>query len=224
MTLSPMADDALRIGTRGSALAMAQAREVGDPPGGAARRPGRAGPHLDRRRPRPRSPRRHRWSGCLRQRRTRRGGATARWTSPCTRSRTCRRRPTVGSSTAAIPTRQDPRDALVARGGLIPRRAARRLHGRHRLAAPCRAAPRARARARRRRDPRQRGHPAADGGRGRRSTPSWSPAPACSGSAGRTRSPRRSTRCRCCRPPGRAPWPSRSPRDADELRGDWSPT
>ena len=41
----------------------------------------------------------------------------ARWTSPCTRSRTCRPGPRQGITLAAIPPRDDPRDALVARNG-----------------------------------------------------------------------------------------------------------
>ena len=50
--------------------------------------------------------------------------------------------PEPGLVVAAIPVREDPRDALVARDDLHPRRAARRLGRRHRLAAPRRAAAR----------------------------------------------------------------------------------
>ena len=66
------------------------------------------------------------------------------------------------------------------------------------------------------RDPGQRRHPPADGGRRRGSTPWSSPGPDCCGLAGSTRSPRPSTRCRCCPHPGRVRWPSRLPHGADE--------
>ena len=59
--------------------------------------------------------------------------------------------PADGLVLAAMPLREDPRDALVARDGLHPRRAAGRLARRHRLAAPRRAAACARPRPRRRR-------------------------------------------------------------------------
>ena len=44
--------------------------------------------------------------------------ATAGSTSPCTRSRTCPPTPDPATTVAAVPTREDPRDALVARDGL----------------------------------------------------------------------------------------------------------
>ena len=44
--------------------------------------------------------------------------STAASTSPSTRSRTCRRTPPTGITLAAVPTREDPRDVVVARDGL----------------------------------------------------------------------------------------------------------
>ena len=55
--------------------------------------------------------------------------------------------PEPGLIIAAVPRREDPRDALVARDGLDPRRAAARLQGGHRRPAPGRPAARARPRA-----------------------------------------------------------------------------
>ena len=52
--------------------------------------------------------------------------------------------PAAGIVLAAVPPREDPRDALVARDGAQARRAARRARGRHRLAAPGGPAARAR--------------------------------------------------------------------------------
>ena len=53
----------------------------------------------------------------LRQRAARGAARAARSTSPCTRSRTCRPAPPQGIALAAVPPRDDPRDALVARDG-----------------------------------------------------------------------------------------------------------
>ena len=53
---------------------------------------------------------------------------------------------------------------------------------------------------------RQRRHPAAQGRRRATSTRSSWPPPACAGSAGPARSPRSSTRCSCCPRPLRARW------------------
>ena len=57
-------------------------------------------------------------TGRLRRRPARRAAAPARSTSRCTRSRTCRRGRTDRLALAAVPQREDPRDALVARDGL----------------------------------------------------------------------------------------------------------
>ncbi len=66
--------------------------------------------------------------------------------------------PIEGLTLGAIPQREDPRDVLVARDGLITRRTADRSAGGHRLTAPGGAAGSPRARPRTDRDPRQRGH------------------------------------------------------------------
>ena len=79
----------------------------------------------------------------------RRRCSPARSTSPCTRSRTCRRRPTRRSTVAAVPTREDPRDALVARDGLTLGELPAGSDRRHRLAAARGPARRARPRPRR---------------------------------------------------------------------------
>ena len=109
---------------------------------------------------------------------------------------------------AAVPPREDPRDVLVARDGLDARRAARRLPGRHRLAAPRRPAARPRPRPRGRGRPRQRRHPAPPGRRrrGRRRRPR----PRRSGPARppRRRHRGRSTPSRCFPPPARGRWRS----------------
>ena len=65
-----------------------------------------------------------------------------------------------GIRLAAVPVREDPRDALVARDGLTLGELPGRRPRRHRLAAPRRPAARARARPRGRRRPGQRRHPA----------------------------------------------------------------
>ena len=75
--------------------------------------------------------------------------------------------PAAGLRLAAVPVRDDPRDALIARDGAkladLPAGGAHR----HRLAAPDRAAARAARRPALRADPRQRGHPAGQGVRWR---------------------------------------------------------
>ena len=101
---------ALRLGTRGSALALAQAQRGG----AAARRRRRAREDHDRRRRRPRARRqvalgRARWSPrCWR----------ARSTSRCTRPRTSRASWPPGTVIAATPRRAEPFDVLVGEDAL----------------------------------------------------------------------------------------------------------
>ena len=199
---------ALRLGTRRSALAMAQSGQVADAltaRTGRRRRARRGDDDGDTSRERARPDRRHRR---LRHRAARRAARAARSTSPCTRSRTCRppqpdgscsprcRRartratrwsPATGSTLGELPRRRP-----VGTGS--PRRAAQlRALG---LGLEVVA------------DPRQRRHPArlvarrrARRGRPRPRRPG--PArPARRGHRGR------STRSRCCPPPARARWRS----------------
>ena len=116
--------------------------------------------------------------------------------------------PAAGIMLAAVPPRDDPRDALVARDGAKLADLPARRQDRHRLAAAGRAAARAPRRPALRADPRQRRHQAGQGERRR----------ARRGGAGlrrpgqdrlrRTPSRRSSSRTRCSRPPARAPSPS----------------
>ena len=91
--------------------------------------------------------------------------------------------PADGIALAAVPPREDPRDALVARDGLTLGELPHRCPGRHRLAAARRPAARARPRPRGRAAARQRRHPAAARSPTASSTPSCSPTPGCAASA-----------------------------------------
>ncbi len=91
---------------------------------------------------------------------------------------------------AAVPPREDPRDALVARDGLTLGELPDRRPGRHRVAAARGAAARARLGLEVVAGARQRRHPAATGRPTASSTPSCWPAPGWPGWAGSTRSPR----------------------------------
>ena len=145
---------ALRLGTRKSPMAIAQSLQVAraitaatgrevelvgiTTYGDASASPARAD-------------RRHRG---VRQRRCGPACWPARSTWPCTRSRTCRPAPAEGITLAAVPPRDDPRDALAARDGAkladlppgarigtgSPRRAAQLLMLRRDLHARCRSA------------------------------------------------------------------------------------
>ena len=109
--------------------------------------------------------------------------------------------PEPGLIIAAVPGREDPRDALVARDGLtlgelppgstVGTGAPRRVAQLRALGLGLDDRP----------DPRQRRHPHGPGRRRATSTPSSSPARGWPGWAGSTRSPRPSTRCRCCPAP-----------------------
>ena len=180
---------ALRLGTRRSALAIAQSELVAAD-AHRAHRPGRrAGPGHDVRRHLPRGARPDRRHRRLRLRAARRAARRRRRPrralaqGPADRRR--RRHPARRGPAARGPARRagGPRRAR-------PGRAARRLPGRHRLAATGRPAARPRPRPRGRGRARQRRHPAPAGRATARSTPSSWPAPGSPGSAGSTPSPR----------------------------------
>ena len=102
----------LRIGTRGSQLALVQAHWVADA-AGRARRPDRDHDHPHRGR---RPPRRHRVGrGRLRGPDRRRRCSTATWTSRSTRAKDVPTDEHPQLVIAAYPPREDPRDALVCR-------------------------------------------------------------------------------------------------------------
>ena len=109
-------------------------------------------------------------------------------TSPCTPSRTCPPAAPSGIALAAVPLREDPRDVVVARDGLTLGELPAGRAGRHRLAAPGRAAARARPRFGDRRRSAATWTPgSARSVDGRATTRSCSPAPGWPGSAGSTR-------------------------------------
>ena len=132
----------LRLGTRGSALALAQSQTVADALT-RGHRPSRSSwsrsspPATARRAPVAAARRRR-----LRLRAARRAASPRRSTSRSTRTRTCPPRAADGLLIAAVPPREDPRDALVARDGLTLAELPRRRHDRHRRAAPHRPAAR----------------------------------------------------------------------------------
>ena len=173
----------LRLGSRRSPMAIAQSRQVaehdhradrptgGDRRGDDARRrqPGAADPDRRHRRVRQRAAR-----GAAR----RRGGpGRALAEGPADRG------PAAGIVLAAVPPRDDPRDALVARDGAKLADLPGRGQDRHRLAAAGRAAARAPRRPALRPDPRQRRHQAGQGGATASSTGWCWPTPGWPGSA-----------------------------------------
>ena len=113
--------------------------------------------------------------------------------------------PPEGLALAAVPLREDPRDVLVARDGLTLGELPPGATDRHRLAAPGRPAARPRPRPRGRRRSAATSTPGSGWSPTGPSTPSSWRGPGWPASAGSTRSPRCSTRSRCSPPPARAP-------------------
>ncbi len=109
---------------------------------------------------------------------------------------------------AAVPPREDPRDALVARDGRVLGELPAGATVGTGLAAARRPARGPRPRPAHRADPGQRRHPHRQGPQRASSTPWWSPRPGCAGSAASTRRASCSTPCRCCPHPRRVRSPS----------------
>ena len=200
---------ALRLGTRGSALALAQSQLTADALTAATGRPVELVRIVTAGRPvrRPGRPARRRR---LRLRAARRAAGRRDRLRRALVQGPAHRASTPALHIAAVPPREDPRDALIARDGLTLAELPAGLRDRHRRGAPNRATacfgPTVAGHA----DPRERRQPHRPGARPRGRSGRRRSRPGRRGPSRprRPRSPKRSTRCSCCPPRPRVRWRS----------------